>query len=74
MNKDEFLKALAEILMTDVNALKEEAQLNSFEDFDSVAILELTMLFEKQLNIEIFPTELKKMKTVKDLLEAGKFI
>lgn len=38
MDKNEFLKALAEILMIDINNLKEEVGLNSFDDFDSVAI------------------------------------
>ncbi|TEY09332.1 hypothetical protein ELQ17_08045 [Campylobacter sp. US18a] len=74
MDKNEFLKALAEILMIDVNNLKEEAELNSFDDFDSVAILEISILFEKKLNIEVFPMEIKKMKKIKDLLKLGKFI
>lgn len=74
MDKNEFLKALAEILMIDINNLKEEAELNSFDDFDSVAILEISILFEKKLNIEVFPMEIKTMKKIKDLLKLGKFI
>ncbi|EJA3491610.1 hypothetical protein MWI87_001559, partial [Campylobacter coli] len=70
----EFLNALAEILMVDINDLKEEAELNSFDDFDSVAILEISILFEKKLDIEVFPIEIKKMKQIKDLLKLGKFI
>ncbi|EID0148542.1 hypothetical protein LA125_001839, partial [Campylobacter jejuni] len=66
--------ALAEILMIDTNDLKEEAELNSFDDFDSVAILEISILFEKNLGIEVFPIEIKKMKQIKDLLKLGKFI
>ncbi|EAV9579086.1 acyl carrier protein, partial [Campylobacter coli] len=72
--KNEFLNALAEILMVDINDLKEEAELNSFDDFDSVAILEISILFEKKLDIEVFPIEIKKMKQIKDLLKLGKFI
>ncbi|EHP2209157.1 hypothetical protein KOM95_001766, partial [Campylobacter coli] len=68
------LNALAEILMVDINDLKEEAELNSFDDFDSVAILEISILFEKKLDIEVFPIEIKKMKQIKDLLKLGKFI
>ncbi|HEB9324657.1 TPA: hypothetical protein RZK34_000366 [Campylobacter jejuni] len=45
--------------MIDINNLKEEAELNSFDDFDSVAILEISILFEKN-NIEVFPMEIKK--------------
>ncbi|EAL4982331.1 acyl carrier protein, partial [Campylobacter coli] len=74
MDKNEFLNALAEILMVDINDLKEEAELNSFDDFDSVAILEISILFEKKLDIEVFPIEIKKMKQIKDLLKLGKFI
>ncbi|MCW1323150.1 hypothetical protein OLO83_04845 [Campylobacter jejuni] len=47
MDKNEFLKAVAEILMTDANSLTEEIELNSFNDFDSIAFLEITMLFQK---------------------------
>ncbi|HFU4805816.1 TPA: phosphopantetheine-binding protein, partial [Campylobacter jejuni] len=64
MDKNEFLNALAEILMIDTNDLKEEAELNSFDDFDSVAILEISILFEKNLGIEVFPIEIKKMKQI----------
>ncbi|HHP0358152.1 TPA: hypothetical protein ACRZSU_000879 [Campylobacter jejuni] len=74
MDKNEFLKALAEILMVDISDLKEEVELNSFDDFDSVAILEISILFEKKLDIEVFPIEIKKMKQIKDLLKLGKFI
>ncbi|MBZ7972542.1 acyl carrier protein [Campylobacter molothri] len=74
MDKNEFLKVIAEILMTNESNLKEETELNSFPDFDSIAALEISMFFEKRLNIEVFPMEIKKKKTIKDLLELGKFI
>lgn len=47
MDKNEFLKAFAEILMIDINNLKEEAELNSFDDFDSVAILKFPFFLKK---------------------------
>ncbi|ECL9190407.1 acyl carrier protein [Campylobacter jejuni] len=74
MDKNEFLKAVAEILMTDTNGLTEEIELNSFNDFDSIAFLEIAMLFQKKLNIEISPVEIRALKTVKDLLKLGKFV
>ncbi|EAJ5474118.1 MULTISPECIES: acyl carrier protein [Campylobacter] len=74
MDKNDFLKAVAEILMIDANSLTEEMELNSFNDFDSIAFLEITMLFQKKLNIEISPVEIRALKTVKDLLKLGKFV
>ncbi|EOJ0286690.1 acyl carrier protein [Campylobacter jejuni] len=74
MDKNDFLKAVAEILMIDANSLTEEMELNSFNDFDSIAFLEITMLFQKKLNIEISPVEIRALKTVKDLLKLGKFL
>ncbi|MBX1798175.1 acyl carrier protein [Campylobacter jejuni] len=74
MDKNDFLKAVAEILMTDANSLTEEIELNSFNDFDSIAFLEIAMLFQKKLNIEISPVEIRALKTVKDLLKLGKFV
>ncbi|HEG2604580.1 TPA: acyl carrier protein [Campylobacter jejuni] len=73
MDKNEFLKAIAEILMTDVNNLQEETTLDSFSEFDSIGYLEITMLLEKELKIEINPSGIKSLKTIKDLLKLGKF-
>ncbi|MGH2266689.1 acyl carrier protein [Campylobacter taeniopygiae] len=73
MDKKEFLKAIAEILMTNENNLKEETELNSFPDFDSIGYLEITMLLEKELKIEVNPSEIRSLKTIKDLLKLGKF-
>lgn len=73
MDKNEFLKAIAEILMTDVNNLQEETTLDSFSEFDSIGYLEITMLLEKELKIEINPSDIKSLKTIKDLLKLGKF-
>ncbi|EAI3414578.1 TPA: acyl carrier protein [Campylobacter jejuni] len=74
MDKNEFLKAVAEILMIDANSLTEETELNSFKEFDSISYLEITMLLEAKLGIEIVPSEIKALKTVKDLLKLGKFV
>ncbi|EIB36882.1 acyl carrier protein [Campylobacter jejuni] len=74
MDKNEFLKAVAEILMTDANSLTEETELNSFKEFDSIGYLEITMLLEVKLGIEIVPSEIRALKTVKDLLKLGKFV
>ncbi|ECL4319560.1 acyl carrier protein [Campylobacter jejuni] len=74
MDKNDFLKAVAEILMIDANSLTEEIELNSFNGFDSIAFLEITILFQKKLNIEISPVEIRALKTVKDLLKLGKFV
>ncbi|MBZ7965868.1 acyl carrier protein [Campylobacter molothri] len=74
MDKNEFLKVIAEILMTDVNNLQEETTLDSFSEFDSIGYLEITMLLEKELKIEINPSDIKSLKTIKDLLKLGKFV
>lgn len=74
MDKNDFLKAVAEILMTDANGLTEETELNSFKEFDSISYLEITMLLEAKLGIEIAPSEIRALKTVKDLLKLGKFV
>ncbi|RTI86855.1 acyl carrier protein [Campylobacter jejuni] len=74
MDKNDFLKAVAEILMIDANGLTEETELNSFKEFDSISYLEITMLLEAKLGIEIAPSEIRALKTVKDLLKLGKFV
>ncbi|TKX34351.1 acyl carrier protein [Campylobacter taeniopygiae] len=74
MDKKEFLKAIAEILMTDEDDLKEEMELNSFSDFDSIAFLQIITLFEQELKLEIDLEAIRKLHTVKDLLKLGNFV
>ncbi|MBF7049336.1 acyl carrier protein [Campylobacter volucris] len=68
MNKKEFLNALEEILNVPQNSLNENDKLDDFEEWDSIAYLEITVLFSKEFSIDVKPEEIKLSSTVKDLL------
>ncbi|ECR3050567.1 acyl carrier protein [Campylobacter coli] len=76
MKKEEFLDNIAEILAIDDQILKNTSPelvfLNDFDDWDSIAFLEISVLFESQLKIFPNPEDIKSLATLKDLLNLGK--
>ncbi|EFP2985279.1 TPA: acyl carrier protein [Campylobacter jejuni] len=78
MKKEEFLNSIAEILAVDSEILKNATPdlifLNDFDDWDSIAFLEISVLFENQLRIFLNPEDIRSLITLKDLLDLGKFV
>ncbi|RTJ07185.1 hypothetical protein C3H99_01500 [Campylobacter jejuni] len=72
MNKMQMLKALEDMLMLDPGILKEDSCLKDFEDWDSLAYLNLMALFDTQLNINITADEISQLNTVADVLNLAK--
>ncbi|EDP6895097.1 acyl carrier protein [Campylobacter lari] len=72
MDKKKFLEAVEEILNIENGVLNENSILNAYEDWDSMAFLEITVLINKEFNIEIDPSKIKNISSVKDLLELCK--
>ncbi|EAL5741313.1 acyl carrier protein [Campylobacter lari] len=72
MDKKKFLEAVEEILNIENGVLNENSILNTYEDWDSMAFLEITVLISKEFNIEIDPSKIKNISSVKDLLELCK--
>lgn len=68
MSREEFLNELEDILMLDLNTLKESDLLESFEDWDSMAHLSLIALFDSKLGKKIKPNEIRELKSVGDIL------
>ncbi|RDU66510.1 phosphopantetheine-containing protein [Helicobacter didelphidarum] len=55
--------------MLDLNTLKAEDMLDSFEDWDSMAHLSLIALFDSKLGKKIKPDEIRGLKSVQDILD-----
>lgn len=72
MDKIQMLKALEDILMLESGILKEDSCLKDFEDWDSLAYLNLMALFDTQLNINITADEISQLNTVADVLNLAK--
>ncbi|EIY3536998.1 hypothetical protein MMU55_000415 [Campylobacter jejuni] len=72
MDKIQMLKALEDILMLESGILKEDSCLKDFEDWDSLAYLNLMAFFDTQLNINITADEISQLNTVADVLNLAK--
>ncbi|WP_186299366.1 acyl carrier protein, partial [Campylobacter jejuni] len=63
---------LEDILMLESGILKEDSCLKNFEDWDSLAYLNLMAFFDTQLNINITADEISQLNTVADVLNLAK--
>lgn len=64
-----FLECLAQITSIPYNKLQLEANLNSIEEWDSIAYVATSLFLKEQYNVYLSPHEYSKLVTVKDLLE-----
>lgn len=68
MNKIQFLNKLEDILMIDKNLLQEETELETLDDWDSLAMMSLISLIEDELQEKLTINQLMNAKKVSDLL------
>lgn len=67
MNTDSFLEELAEVLQTSKETLVPEFKLDQ-TNFDSLAMVSTVILFDEYFDIRVSGDELRKCRTVGDLL------
>ncbi|EAK9946144.1 acyl carrier protein [Campylobacter lari] len=67
MKKTDFIKKLEELLQIDYS-LDENTILENIEEYDSLALLSLSVLYDQEFNICIHGAELKACKNVADLI------
>lgn len=67
MNKAEFLEKLQDVLERD-EEITEDMVLADMDEWDSLAAMALMAFFNKTLSITLLPAEVRKMKTVMDLI------
>lgn len=60
----ELIDKLSEILEEDVN---EESILDDFEEWDSLAVLQIISFFNSEYSLSVAASQIKNAKTVKDL-------
>ncbi|HEF2192600.1 TPA: acyl carrier protein, partial [Campylobacter jejuni] len=73
MEKVKFLNAIEEILSITQNSLLENDVLENFQDWDSIAFFELSVLIDKEFNLRVKPEDIKKFVYVKDILNSVGF-
>lgn len=67
MNKAEFLQSLDELLELDAGTLKGPEKLESFENWDSLAVISLIALADEKLGVVVGSEAIAEAKTVDDL-------
>ncbi|VEJ07651.1 acyl carrier protein [Campylobacter lari] len=67
MKKKDFIKKIEELLQIEYS-LDENTMLESIEEYDSLAILSLSVLYDQEFDICIHGTELKTCKNIADLI------
>lgn len=68
MELREKLEMLEDLLELDEGTLNENTELNSLEEWDSVAALSLIVLLDEEFNKTITGKQVKEYKTIKDIL------
>ena len=68
MEIKEKLNKLEEMLEIDENTLTLETELNSLDEWDSIAILSAIVLFDEEFGKTVKGTDLKACKTVADIV------
>jgi acyl carrier protein len=69
MTNQEKMTLLEETLELDPNCLTEDTQVDSIENFDSMAKLTLIVLCDDEFNKKLTGEKLREFKTVRDILE-----
>ncbi|MBF7046036.1 acyl carrier protein [Campylobacter volucris] len=67
MTKQIFLKKLEELLQVDY-ALEENTSLSNIEEYDSLALLSLTVFYDQEFNIFVEGKKLKSCQNISDLI------
>ncbi len=70
MTKEEIITTIADILEEDAEEIIEDRELDSYELWDSVAVLSVISLVNEQTGKFLYAKDIEKLKTVGDLMKA----
>ena len=69
MTRQEFAREFAEILGVAADQLRPDAELATFDTWDSVAYLSTMVLFDERLGLAVRPEAISKAATFTDLMK-----
>lgn len=69
MTYKEKLNLLEELLLIEKDTLDGATELNSISEWDSMAVISAMAMFDSVYNKDIKPEEIRKFKTVKDIID-----
>lgn len=68
MTRDEFLRALEEVLQIDAGTLKQGLALAAVPEWDSLGVVDFQGLVDESLGVQLKPEHINACNTVDDLL------
>jgi acyl carrier protein len=69
MTVKERINLLEELLLVEKDTLKETSELSSIGEWDSMAVISTIAMFDSVFGKDIKTEEIKKFKTVKDIID-----
>ncbi len=69
MTQEEKIAMLEDMLEMDGGSLKPEMELNSIEEYDSMAKLSLIVMMDDEFSKKLTGEQISKFKTVQDILD-----
>jgi len=69
MNEQEFIASIEELLEIDPGSIGLATQLDSLEQWDSLAFVSFLALADSKYGVRVTPTELRQSKNVADLMK-----
>lgn len=69
MTREEKMEIIADILEVDLDEVTEDAVLEDYDTWDSVAVLSVISVMNEKFNKFPHATEIRSYKTVKDLMD-----
>ena len=68
MTDKEKLNMLEDLLLVEPNTLNANTELKDLAEWDSMAVISLIAMFDSEFNREIPTDEIKKFKTIEDIM------
>ena len=68
MKRSDFYKAFEDLISVEPDSLTGQEELETLQEWDSLAILEFVAFCDKQFNFVPDPTQIESCKTVNDLI------
>lgn len=69
MNEQEFIASMEELLEIDPGSISLTTQLDSLQEWDSLAFVSFLAMADSKYGVRITPTELHESKSVADLMK-----
>ena len=69
MNEQEFIASIEELLEIDPGSIGLATQLDSLEQWDSLAFVSFLALADSKYGVRVTPTELRARKSIADLMK-----